>query len=291
MIEKNIVDRVPKYAGRIKLTPVSGQADLFIMARADEPSVEGTPLDKATLDSIIQSRLTGRFYVPISSRETDSTATATVNLIPTSGWINESATYAKNGNYIATASSSENNSISPSFAFNGTTSGWRASEGSATPWIAIDLGEAVRVTRVRTYFTATYDSVTCTLQGSNNNSTWVDLSTKTGKQTTATNWSFSNSTAYRYYRLLFGNGVDVIVYSWEFTSYTVTTYRNNFAVSAGFPVVWTNGQIVFAEIPSNANTIGVVKNTLNGVTVNTILQPSRRYELRYNGSTFDAKEV
>lgn len=291
MIEKNIVDRVPTHPGRIKLTPVEGQTDLFDMARADDPTVEGTPLDKATLDSIIQSRLTGRYYAATASRIADSTATATANLIPSSGWTNESVTYAKNGNFIATASSSENNSISPSFAFNGTTSGWRASEGSATPWLSIDLGEAVRVTRVRTYYTATYDSVTCTIQGSNNNSTWTNLSEKTGKQTAATNWSFTNDTAYRYYRLQFGNGVDVRVYSWEITSYIVTTYRNEYIVSDGWANELTRGQIALVEIPDNANALGVVKNTINGVTVNTILQPSKRYELTFNGISLDAKEV
>lgn len=42
-------DRVPTYPGRVTLTPVSGQADTFDMARADEPTQEGTPLNKATL--------------------------------------------------------------------------------------------------------------------------------------------------------------------------------------------------------------------------------------------------
>lgn len=294
MIEKTFLDRVPTYPGRVKMMPVSGQANTYDMVRADNPTVEGTPIDKAAYDSIIQSRLTGRYYAPMFSRVNAGTTTATVNPIPTSGWTNESATYAKNGNYIATASGSEDNSISPSFAFYGTAStagGWRAADNSATPWIAIDLGEPVRVTRVKTYFTATYDSVTCTLQGSNDNSTWTDLSTKTGRQTAATSWSFSNSVAYRYYRLQFGNGADVGVNLWEITSYTVSTYRNEFAISAGWPKVWTNGQIALVEIPASVNTLGVVTNTINGVTIDTLLQPSRRYELRYTGSSFAAKEV
>lgn len=41
-------DRVPLYPGRVKLTPVSGQTDLYDMERADQPTVEGTPLNKAT---------------------------------------------------------------------------------------------------------------------------------------------------------------------------------------------------------------------------------------------------
>lgn len=42
-------DRVPLYPGRVKLTPVAGQANTYDMARADQPTQEGTPLNKSTL--------------------------------------------------------------------------------------------------------------------------------------------------------------------------------------------------------------------------------------------------
>ncbi|MBU5627698.1 emp24/gp25L/p24 family protein [Oscillibacter sp. MSJ-2] len=42
-------DRVPTKPGRVKLTPVSGQANTYDMVRADQPTQEGTPLGKATL--------------------------------------------------------------------------------------------------------------------------------------------------------------------------------------------------------------------------------------------------
>lgn len=41
-------DRVPLYPGRVKLTPVDGLTNTYDMARADEPTQEGTPLNKAT---------------------------------------------------------------------------------------------------------------------------------------------------------------------------------------------------------------------------------------------------
>lgn len=50
MIE--VLDRVPKYPGRIKLAPVAGQENTYDMIRADEPVVEGTPINKALFDSI-----------------------------------------------------------------------------------------------------------------------------------------------------------------------------------------------------------------------------------------------
>lgn len=42
-------DRVPLYPGRVTMTPVAGQANTFDMVRADDPTQEGTPLNKATL--------------------------------------------------------------------------------------------------------------------------------------------------------------------------------------------------------------------------------------------------
>ena len=41
-------DRVPLYPGRIILTPVAGQANTYDMVRADQPTQDGTPLNKAT---------------------------------------------------------------------------------------------------------------------------------------------------------------------------------------------------------------------------------------------------
>ena len=42
-------DRVPLYPGRVKMIPVAGQENIFDMARADEPTQAGTPLNKASL--------------------------------------------------------------------------------------------------------------------------------------------------------------------------------------------------------------------------------------------------
>ncbi len=42
-------DRVPLYPGRVKLTPVAGQTNIYDLVRADQPKQEGTPLNKASL--------------------------------------------------------------------------------------------------------------------------------------------------------------------------------------------------------------------------------------------------
>lgn len=51
MIE--VLDRVPKYPGRVKLVPVPGQENTYDMIRLDEPIVEGTPINKVLFDSIV----------------------------------------------------------------------------------------------------------------------------------------------------------------------------------------------------------------------------------------------
>lgn len=42
-------DRISAYPGRVKLKPVAGQADTYDLTRADQPTQEGTPLNKAAL--------------------------------------------------------------------------------------------------------------------------------------------------------------------------------------------------------------------------------------------------
>lgn len=42
-------DRTPKYPGRVTLTPVPEQPNTYDMVRADKPTQEGTPLNKANL--------------------------------------------------------------------------------------------------------------------------------------------------------------------------------------------------------------------------------------------------
>ena len=57
-------DRTPKYPGRVKLVPVSGQENTYDMTRADEPDDTGTPFNKRTM---IQDS-TGRFLrLPVSN--------------------------------------------------------------------------------------------------------------------------------------------------------------------------------------------------------------------------------
>lgn len=50
-------DRLSLYPGRVTLVPVEGQANTYDMVRADQPTEEGTPLNKQTLlsDEVAES--------------------------------------------------------------------------------------------------------------------------------------------------------------------------------------------------------------------------------------------
>ena len=52
-------DRVPLYPGRVTLTPVAGQANTYDLVRADQPTQEGTPLNKATLLKDVTASILG----------------------------------------------------------------------------------------------------------------------------------------------------------------------------------------------------------------------------------------
>lgn len=67
-----VVDRVPTYPGRVKLTPVSGQANTYDLTRADLPITEGTPINKALLDNKAYT-LTESVTVYVSKSGSDST--------------------------------------------------------------------------------------------------------------------------------------------------------------------------------------------------------------------------
>lgn len=64
-------DRVSLYPGRVKLEPVAGQANLYDLTRADQPTQDGTPLNKATL---LKDTTAARFGLGTSAVPDDALA-------------------------------------------------------------------------------------------------------------------------------------------------------------------------------------------------------------------------
>lgn len=293
MKEVNFVDRVPTHPGRVVLTPVSGQANTFDMVRADEPRVAGTPLDKATFNSMVHSRLTGRYYGLSVSREVLRTTTGTADPIPATGWVENSYTNFVSGSYKLTASYPDYPNLPPRAFDDSTTTYWAAESDSGETWIAVDFGVRIVVTKLSVcWFSYDYDRFEVSFQGSNNGINWETIASTTGNRETPTEWSFDNTAEYSMYRLLFKQGTEnaMRLYDWSIIEWSASVYKNLYT-SDGMPSEWTKGQRVLVETPADVNTIGVSVNALNGVIINTILQSSKRYELCYDGSAFVAKEV
>lgn len=304
MIEKEILDRVPLNPGRITLEPVDGMENTFDMKRSDNPSVEGTPINKATLDSIIYSRLTGRYYdLEVASVESSVMTGIKTNPIPTSGWVVVSRGKATNGQYIIDAYDSLNETYTPEKASDGNSTTFWAADNSygTTPekqW-SIHSETPIRVNKVKINMSVlgTTGSVKFKIRGNTNyNYSRLDLTDSISFSNTNGLKEFTIKTPgfYKGYALTFeefGSGVNVAIYDFQISDYDVTTYKNHFALSKGVPPTWSVGQRIMVKVPDSATTAGAVENTLNGIKINTILQASKRYELIYNGSTFDGKEV
>ena len=290
-IEKTFMDRVPTYPGRVKLTHVGG--DFYDMERADEPLVAGTPIDKAAFDSIVHSRLTGRYYPLAVTRDVLSSNVGKSDPLPASGWVENSYTEFTSGSYKLTASFPDSPNLPPRAFDNSVTTYWAAESDSGETWIAVDFGTRILVNKLAVcWFSYDYDYLRVSFQGSNTGTEWTTIASTTGNRETPTEWSFANSVEYSQYRLVFTQGTEsaMRLYDWSITGWVVNTYQNIFTTD-GLPAVWATGQRVMVETPANVNTVGIYANTLNGVNINTILQPSKRYELRYTGSAFVAKEV
>ena len=111
----------------------------------------------------------------------------------------------------ASASSIFGGSYTAPNAFDGNSSTvWESASGGGMPqWVKYDLGVGVtkiaRQFSVMTWFADRNSPPTdFVLQGSNNDSSWTDLYTKTGETWTDAGpkfYQFANATAYRYYRL------------------------------------------------------------------------------------------
>ena len=296
MKEIDFKDRVPTYPGRIKLLPVEGQPNVFTMERVDDPKVVGTPINKAAFDSIIQSRLTGRFYVPAANPIKATSRTVKANPIPAASWV-ETNGYkdATSGGYLIEGNSVTNSSTGTSKAFDGDSSTYWSTgyTGGAQVVITFSTPLVLKKIKLRISHGSEITNFSFTISASNNKSNWIELYSGSSIPTTLTEFTLTTTGEYKYYRFLTNNGgasVQTFVYDFSISEYEVFNYSVDYVVNT-FPTSWTVGQRATIEVPNNVSTIGLTSNTLNGVPVNTILQPSRRYELRYTGSAFTVKEV
>ena len=296
MIEKEILDRVPLYPGRITLNPVEGAENTYDMVRADSPRVEGTPINKATLDSITQSRLTGRYYPVTVTRTIYMSVPLDGVLPPVSGWtVDSTGKVATKSAYRIEASSISVSDYSVEKAVDGNDgTSWSSADGTLhtfTMQMPYQLKAAtLRVSLGR----AGSSTFKWQLRGSNDNANWTAL-TAEANFASEVNISITSPGDYVYYQMRFVLGSyssgqsRAYIKEIELDDITVT-YFQNVLTTEGMPATWTKGQRVTIQMPE-LSTYVTAANTFMGITCNTVLQSNKRYELVYNGSTFDAKEV
>ena len=297
MIEKEILDRVPLYPGRITLNPVEGAENTYDMVRADSPRVEGTPINKATLDSITQSRLTGRYYPVTVTRAIAQSTPIDGVLPPVGGWtVDSTGKVATKNLYRIEASSISVSDYSIEKSVDGKDeTSWSSADGTLHTF-TMQMPYQIKATSLRASIgRAGTASFKWQLRGSNDNATWVNL-TPERDYTSEINVLISSPGDYSYYQMRFvlgsySSGQQSRAYIKEIAlrDITVNTY-NNVITAEGMPSTWTKGQRVTIQVPEFSSYV-TAANTFMGITCNTILQPNKRYELVYNGSTFDAKEV
>lgn len=293
MVEKNIVDRVPTKAGRVELIDENGQSKFYTMKRADEPTVEGTPIDKATLDSIIQSRLTGRFYNITPFPTVKDTTNGTTTPLPSSNWTVTNLTSATSSIYKVVASSAINSEYSVEKAVDGNDDTSWGSEYGTTHTYTLIFPIAINIKKISMLLgrSGSTTGVNWTIQGSNDGISWTTLFSSSSFPTSLTTYTLTTTGDYSQYKIAFNVPQAPRVYittlaipEWAANSYTLSFLANN------MPQTWDIGQRVTVQVPIYA-ALAVDSNTFNGVKVNTILLSGRKYELRYNGASFDAKEV
>lgn len=295
MKEKNFKDRVPTYPGRVKLIPVEGQPNTYDMIRADAPTEEGTPIDKAAFDSIIKSRLTGRYYPLTVTRATAASQTQTTDLLDAGIWTEDSSGLVVQRNtYKIEASSTIGVGYTVGEAVDGNEStNWGSLDGT-THTFTITLPVAIELKKIKLILgqTGSTYSFTVKVQGSTNKSTWTDLLTINEVPSSLKEYTLTKTGDYQYYRLHFTRGASSRVYinTIKLSEYAVNTYNNKFVASDDMPTTWETGQRITVQTPTFQN-YALSANTFMGITCNTLLQSNKKYELKYNGTSFDVKEV
>ena len=106
-------DRVSTHPGRWKLTPVSGQNNVYDCERADSPSVAGTPLNKATFLTDATASAIAALGVSSPSLPTEALS-GLATVLDTMGVNN--VCHIETGSYVGTGTYSSTNYLDITFS-------------------------------------------------------------------------------------------------------------------------------------------------------------------------------
>lgn len=171
-----------------------------------------------------------------------------------------------------TGSSQYNTSYIPAYAVDGSTSTyWRPASADTERSLVFALGTARAVERVNLYLDTTFAPSRCVISGSNDGSAYTELAAFTPAQQTG--WqtlSFSNETAYSYYKIAFPTLYSSYLYLYEIELlYTITwTIADGEKIALQFTEEITSGV---------SNIIGYAYRQLTDAVVTTLNQYSTSY--------------
>jgi hypothetical protein len=228
-------------------------------------------------------RTPSRTIVPGSSQSLTS------NPIPTS-WEQEIlGTKYRSGGYVITASGyASGYEVYKAFDETSGTS-WRTPSGTQHT-LVLELPEEILIDKLHMQFNIQGTAV-ISVQSSSNGTSWVteaDVSTAISYNADVV---LDNAPRTKYLRVLINadTAVTFTLQSFRIADYTVTTRSASFILD-NMPTLM-EGQIISVQIDPTHDATGITSNTLNGISVRSILQAGRRYELMYHTTYYTVREV
>jgi hypothetical protein len=226
---------------------------------------------------------------PTRTITVSSSQSLTTNPIPTS-WEQEIiGTKYRSGSYAITASGYASG-YEVYKAFDGTVgTSWRTPSATQHT-LVLELPEEILIDKVHLQFNI-QGTAEISLQSSKNGSSWTTEEDVSASISFDGDVELSNAPRTKYLRILVNasTAVTFTLQSFEIVDYTVTTRNASFVLS-NMPVM-TNGQTILVYIDPTHDATGIASNTLNGVSVRSILQADRKYELTYYTTYYTVKEV
>jgi hypothetical protein len=280
---QDIKDRLPTKPNTWEVTHSDSTVEEVTVARADEPTEAGTPINRALFRNLQGDLYTIDRSVTPTATVDNGTVKMSVDLPLTSyetgklirlrmpsvsgTWTGDYIPYERLGLEEITASS-ESASYPKYNAIDGSTSTyWTHSDAEyQNVWVQLKFGTAIKITKMKTLIKGSSSQYfsSAKIQGSNNGTSWTDLYSIPSSQSTLTEITLNNNTAYTYYRVL--ASATASSRKIHITELQVTEYEGN--------VFWAyNPQI-------NINSLGF--KSINGT-----LHTGEDYLLRYNGTQWE----